>query len=115
MSIITTNRSSAMPGRGGSYSECEPSVKYLGHIVSKEGIQIKRLLFPAWNHLSVSDLRRFMGLVNQLGKFSSKIAEISQPLRELLRKGRACVWGPSQEKSFAEIKLEMVTPTVLAQ
>ena len=29
-------------------------------------------------------LRRFMGMINQLGKFTPKIAEISQPLHELL-------------------------------
>lgn len=28
---------------------------------------------------SVSELRRFLGMVNQLGKFSPRIAEISQP------------------------------------
>ena len=33
---------------------------------------------------SISDLRRFMGMVNQMGKHSPHIAEVSQPLRELL-------------------------------
>ena len=33
---------------------------------------------------SVSDLWQFMGMVNQMGKFPPKIAEISEPLRELL-------------------------------
>ena len=63
---------------------------------------------------SVSELRRFMGMVNQLGKFSSRIAEISQPLRELLSSRQAWVWGPSQETSFAAVKSELTKPTVLA-
>ena len=63
---------------------------------------------------SVSDLRRFMGLVNQLGKFSSRIAEISQPVRELLRSNQAWIWGPDQEKSFSKIKQELTKPAVLA-
>ncbi len=33
---------------------------------------------------SVSEVRRFLGMVNQLGKFSSNIANLTQPLRELL-------------------------------
>ena len=33
---------------------------------------------------SVSDLRRFLGMVNQLGKFSPQISELTKPLRELL-------------------------------
>ena len=55
-----------------------------------------------------------MGLVNQLGKFSPQIAEISQPIRELLSSRREWTWGPEQEKSFALIKQELVKPTVLA-
>ena len=52
--------------------------------------------------------------MNQLGKFSSRIAKISQPLRELLSNKSAWVWGPDQERSFAEIKQELTKPTVLA-
>ena len=55
-----------------------------------------------------------MGLVNQLGKFSSRISEISEPIRALLRKNRAWVWGPDQQKAFEAIKQELVNPTVLA-
>ena len=55
-----------------------------------------------------------MGLVNQLGKFSNRIAEISQPLRELLRSRNTWVWGPDQERSFEAINQELVKPTVLA-
>ena len=53
-------------------------------------------------------------LVNQLGKFSTRIAEISQTVRELLRSDRAWVWGPDQQKVFEAIKQELVKPTVLA-
>ena len=77
------------------------TIKFVGHIASKDGICADPEKTAAICNMeppqSVSDLRRFMGLVNQLGKFSSRIAEISQPLRELLQKGRAWVWGPEQE------------------
>ena len=33
----------------------------------------------------ITDLRSFMGLVNQLGSFSSHIAAAATPLRDLLR------------------------------
>ncbi len=55
-----------------------------------------------------------MGLVNQLGKFSPRIADISQPLRELMSSRRAWTWGPDQEKSFSEIKQELTKPTISA-
>ena len=54
-----------------------------------------------------------MGMVNQLGKFSSKIAEIRQPLRELMNTKKAWIWGPAQEEAFLQLKEELIKPTVL--
>ena len=54
---------------------------FLGHVVDKDGIRPdpdNKMKPPQ----SVSEVRRSMGLVNQLGKFSSRIADISQPVRE---------------------------------
>ena len=95
----------------------QTSVKFLGHVIDEDGIRTDPEKTLAISNMeppqSVSDLRRFMGLVNQLGKFSSRIAEISQPLRGLLSNKSAWVWGPDQERSFAEIKQELTKPTVL--
>ena len=55
-----------------------------------------------------------MNLVNQLRKFSSQIAELSQRVRELLCSNRAWICGPDQEKSFSEIKQELTKSAVLA-
>ena len=72
-------------------SKCEfgkTTVRFLGHIIDSQGVRadpekteaIRRMDTPG----SVSELGRFLGMVNQLGKFSPRIAKISQPLRELL-------------------------------
>ena len=53
-------------------------------------------------------------MINQLGKFSSCLAELSQPLRELLSKKRSWTRGPNQELAFSELKTELTRPTVLA-
>ena len=53
-------------------------------------------------------------MVNKLGKFTPKIAELSQPLRELLSSKRTWVWGPTQATAFQEIKNELARPTTLA-
>ena len=101
-------------------SKCEfnkTTIKFLGHVIDRTGVKadpdktqaITRMEAPR----SVSDLRRFLGLVNQLGKFSPNIAEITQPLRELLSSKRAWLWGPDQEKAFASVKEELVKPTTL--
>ena len=52
-------------------------------------------------------------MVNQLGNFSPNLATLTQPLCELLSKKSTCIWGPSQEQAFAQVK-ELSQPTVLA-
>ena len=95
-------------------SKCEifrSSVKFLGHILDKQGVRAdpdKMSAIKMEAPKSVSDVRRFMGLVTQLGKFSPKI----QP-GYLLRSNRLWTWGPAQEESFSRIKEELVKPTVL--
>ncbi len=48
-----------------------------------------------------------MGMVNQLGKFSPKIAELSSPLRACLSAKNIWTWGPEQDRAFAEVKKEL--------
>ena len=64
------------------------SVKFLGHIVNKDGIKADPGKMAAILNIkppqNISELRRFMGLANQLGKFSCHLAHLTHPLRELL-------------------------------
>ena len=53
-------------------------------------------------------------MVNQLGKFSPNLSEISRPIRELLSKHHCWTWGPTQETSFQRIKEELAKLSVLA-
>ena len=76
--------------------KCEFSktqLKLLGHLVDQNGIQADPKKMAAIVKMkppeNVTELRRFMGMVNQLGKFSKNLAEISRPLRELLSKRNA--------------------------
>ncbi len=99
-------------------SKCEfkkSKLNFLGHVIDADGIRadpdktsaIRNMLPPT----NVSELRRFMGMANQLGKFSSKLA---QPLRVLLSKRTAWMWGHDQEKAFTDLKEELSRPTILA-
>lgn len=53
-------------------------------------------------------------MVNQLGKFSPRISELTQPMRELLSNKRAWLWGPEQDEAFNKVKEELSLPTTLA-
>ena len=55
-----------------------------------------------------------MGMINQLGKLSSNLAELTQPLHELLNKKNEWVWGEAQDEAFAKVKSELTKPTVLS-
>ena len=61
---------------------------------------------------STTELRRFMGMVNQLGKFSPQIAELSKPM--ILSSKRTWNWGPAQEEAFVKVKAKLTAHTVLA-
>jgi len=63
---------------------------------------------------SVTELSRFMGMVNQMTKFSPNIAQIFKPLRELLSSKNAWSWEVTQENSFSKLKAEISSPRVLA-
>ena len=69
---------------------------FLGHIIDEQGIHadpnktasIKNMKPPQ----NVSELRQFLGMANQLGKFSCGLSELTKPLRELLGKNTAWQW-----------------------
>ena len=71
--------------------KCEISqtqVKFLGQLIDQHGIHpdaakvsaIKDMKAPT----NITELRRFLGMVNQMGKFIPQLAEATKPLRELL-------------------------------
>lgn len=95
----------------------QSSIKFLGHIIDREGVRPDPERITALLSMraptDVPELRRFMGMANQLGKFSPNLATISQPLRELLGSKRTWCWGLEQEQSFERIKRELTQPTVL--
>ena len=94
------------------------SIKYVGHIIGPSGISadpervqgIKNLEAPT----DVHGVRRLLGMVNQLGKFSPLLAEHSKPIRDLLSSKNQFYWGPDQQKAFDLIKQSLTNAPVLA-
>ena len=56
-----------------------------------------------------------MGLVNQLGEFSSEISRNIGPLRSLLSKKNVFVWMKEHQESFDKIKMCLSSPPILCQ
>ena len=94
--------------------KCEFSrnkVKFVGHIIDSDGIRADPDKIQAINDMkppsNVSDVRRFLGMVNQLSKFSGRLAGLTEPLRDLLKKKNEWSWGHMQESAFRDIKKEL--------
>ena len=52
-------------------------------------------------------------MVQYLSKFSPRIAEIAEPLRDLTKKHVPYAWGPEQNHAFDSIKKEIVQAPIL--
>ena len=96
----------------------QDSVKFLGHMISKEGIQTDPEKVQAISNFprpaNISELRRFLGMVNHVGKFALHIADTTKPLRDLLKKETDWIWKEPQEKAFQTIKKQLSSTPVLA-
>ena len=55
-----------------------------------------------------------MGMVNHLGKFVPRLAEMSEPLRQLLCKDTTWLWTDPQQRAFEQIKTTLTSAEVLA-
>ena len=62
---------------------------------------------------TLKDLQTFLGMLQYLSKFSPRIAEIAEPLRDLTKKHTPYAWGPEHNQAFTNIKKEIFQATIL--
>ena len=95
-----------------------PSVNFCGYRLSKDGIgadpEKVRAITEFPTPATLTDLRSFMGLVNQLADFTPDIAAAAGPLRPLMSPKKAFVWTPDHEQAFRRVKEALASPPVLA-
>ena len=102
-------------------SKCKfacPQVKYLGHVVSPEGIapdddKISAVRdFPRPHN--VKTVRSSLGLANYYRRFIKDFAKIASPLNKLLRKDQKFIWTDSCEQAFKALKDALISAPILA-
>ncbi|XP_046391596.1 uncharacterized protein K02A2.6-like [Ischnura elegans] len=93
--------------------------KFLGHIISaSEGIKpdpdkitaIERMSQPE----TVAEIRRFLGMVHYHLKFLPRLADITQPLRELIKEKEPLSWTQVHTDAWKEIKRRLTSAPALA-
>ena len=93
-------------------------ITFLGQIIDSSGIlpdpnkvsAIKNVGIPK----NISDVRRFLGMTNQLNKFIPNLADETKVLRDLLCKKNSWMWERPQQEAFDKIKRLLSSPPVLA-
>uniref|UniRef100_A0A1I8BHK6 RNA-directed DNA polymerase n=1 Tax=Meloidogyne hapla TaxID=6305 RepID=A0A1I8BHK6_MELHA len=82
-------------------------LKFLGHIVSKEGIkpdpEKKSIIQKLQRPKDVKELKSVMGTINYYAKFVREMHEVRGPLDKLLQKNIEWKWEDEQETSFEKI------------
>lgn len=63
---------------------------------------------------NLTELQSFMGMINYLNRFSPTIAQVSEPLRQLMKREVAFVWLPEHQRAFQELKQIITDTPVLA-
>ncbi|XP_071995821.1 uncharacterized protein [Engystomops pustulosus] len=103
----------------------QPSVKYLGHVVSAHGIEPDPENIAAvydWPTPStVRDIKSFLGFASYYRRFIPKFAQLAAPLQELLRglpkesqRSRVAIeWMAEREAAFQMLKQRLTEPPVL--
>ncbi|UYV84092.1 K02A2.6-like, partial [Cordylochernes scorpioides] len=95
-----------------------PRINFLGHILDEDGIRPDPAKIEAVAKMpaptDVHGVRRFLGMVNHLGRFVKNLPEIVAPLNQLLVKGQDFVWDCSQERAFRKLKELLTTQPILA-
>ena len=93
-------------------------VAYVGHTFGPDGLKPSseklRAIMEIPEPQNRTELQRFMGTVNYLGKFIPNLSGINQPLRQLLQKDIAWQWEEAQQQSFDELKRAITSAPVLA-
>ncbi|GFS00228.1 Pol polyprotein [Elysia marginata] len=63
---------------------------------------------------NLTELRRILGMVNHVGKFTQSLTDVTKPLRELLKKESKWDWNRDHQEAMTKIKTIMTQTPLLA-
>lgn len=92
-------------------------VKYMGDIVSETGIRPDpekvRAIVDMPTPECKADVQRILGMVNYLSRYIPDVSEITQPLRDLLKKETLWHWDEPQDRAIEKIRHILTSNPVL--
>ena len=97
---------------------CKKSVEYLGHVVSKHGIQVDQKKVRAAQDLkppqNVTEVKSFLGLTGYYRRFIRNYAKIAEPLTSLTRTTKSEFdWNEKCDEAFENLKAKLIEAPIL--
>ena len=96
----------------------QSSVKYLGHVVSREGVMAdpdKVRKVATWPvPTSTKETQSFLGFANYYRRFIRDFAEIAKPLHRLTEKTAPFNWTVECQAAFQELRQRLTSALILA-
>ena len=93
------------------------SIRYLGFIIDFSGVHADPEKVSAITEFpvpkNVSEVRRFLGILNQLAKFIPNLSEKTKHLRSLLSKNKDWYWDTVHKNCFENLKSLLTSTEVL--
>ena len=87
-------------------------ITFLGHVIDTNGCRPDPTKVEVIKNMSeprdVAELRRYLGMVNYLGRYLPHLSTVLKPLNQLLEKDTAWTWGSPQSEAFRKVQ-EMIT------
>ena len=87
---------------------------YFGHLISSKGLKpdpekVSAIINMEPPH-NINELQTVLGMINYLTGFSPNLAEITAPMRSLLKQDSEFLWDSPQDEAFNKVK-QIITQT----
>lgn len=116
--VLTKLRQANLKVKPAKCNLFSPQVKYLGHIISAQGVEADPAKVEAvrrWpGPKNQTEVKSFVGLASYYRRFVQGFAEIARPLHQLTEKGRRFKWTDVCQSAFEKLKLSLMSAPILA-
>ena len=96
----------------------QTQVDFFGHVLTENGIQPAEEKLEAIRNMkapsNMKELQTILGMVTYLNRFSTKLADLTSPLRELTKKHVHFSWEPHHQQALDEIKQELCSSKLIS-
>ena len=96
---------------------CQSSVRFMGHLLTSDGLKADpekiQAIIEMFEPGDITALKRFLGMVNYLSKYTPLLSDMTEPLRRLDDKEVELRWTNSHITAMEAIKKAVTAASVL--